>query len=99
MLGSMSPVCTHAPQVGSESDYRQQKKDARNLKPDNAPYAPKRTEKTADTFGNSSGLNTRPCFAGLNRRVRKVLRLHASGLRRFCQVLSHHSASNTHPNA
>lgn len=88
MIGAVVPTGACLPELRSEDENRQQKEDARDLEPENAPYAAKRAQKAANSLGNAAtgAADGLPCGSSLpcNRcvpcgRCRWARELPASG--------------------
>lgn len=102
VIRTMSPTRPHAPEIGRERDHREEKESAGNLQPQDASYAPKRAQKTAQAAGHAStGLSA--CADRLPRLLRMNSSTHnglraggRSGIRTFRKPLTHHSAGNPH---
>ncbi len=107
VVGSVGPTGTVAPEVGGEDQHRQQKEDARHLKPENAADPPEGPQKPAHTLRHPPGGSTRGLPGGA--AARGVPLDCAGGVRRRCglrgglsgrgQALPGHPARNPDSNS
>ncbi len=102
MIGTVGPVCPHAPEIRGKHENRQKEEDARHFKPQDAAHALKRLQESAYAAGNSAARLRGNAPGGLfrildpGRRTCRLLLLPSHcGLRRARQLLARHPPGNT----
>ncbi len=101
MIGTVGPVCSHAPEIRGKHQHRQKEEDARHFKPEDATHALKRLQETANAAGDSAARLSGNAPGGLlrildsGRRTRRLLLLPGHrGLGRARQLLARHAPGN-----